>query len=96
MGGVFSHGTSVTILRHRIRALARQLEVRMLIIDEIHSLLAGTFREQRVILNAIRFLANASDRSLSLSMTCFLLSKLRPAPRHTLVKPRSHLRIELL
>ena len=58
MGGVFSHGTSVTILRHRIRTLARQLEVRMLIIDEIHSLLAGTFREQRVILNAIRFLAN--------------------------------------
>jgi hypothetical protein len=58
MGGVFSHGTSVTILRHRIRTLARQLEVRMLIIDEIHSLLAVTFREQRVILNAIRFLAN--------------------------------------
>ena len=30
----------------------------MLIIDEIHSLLAGTFREQRIILNAVRFLAN--------------------------------------
>jgi hypothetical protein len=58
MGGVFSYGASVTTLRHRIRALARQLEVRMLIIDEIHSLLAGTFREQRIILNAIRFLAN--------------------------------------
>jgi Cdc6-like AAA superfamily ATPase len=58
MGGMFTFGTSVTTLRHRIRALARQLEVRMLIIDEIHSLLAGTFREQRIILNAIRFLAN--------------------------------------
>ncbi len=58
MGGVFVWGTSVTTLRHRIRALARQLEVRMLIIDEIHSLLAGTFREQRIILNAVRFLAN--------------------------------------
>ena len=42
--------------RHRIRALACQLEVRMLVIDEIHSLLAGTFREQRIILNAIHFL----------------------------------------
>ncbi|MGA2986947.1 MAG: TniB family NTP-binding protein [Terriglobia bacterium] len=52
MGGVFSLGTSVTTLRHRIRALARQLEVRMLIIDEIHSLLAGTFREQRIILGS--------------------------------------------
>jgi len=58
MGGIFGYGTSVTALRHRIRDLARQLEVRMLIIDEIHSLLAGTFREQRIILNAIRFLAN--------------------------------------
>jgi hypothetical protein len=58
MGGVFAYGTSVTTLRHRIRALARQLEVRMLVIDEIHSLLAGSFREQRIILNAIRFLAN--------------------------------------
>jgi hypothetical protein len=58
MGGVFSYGSGVTTLRHRIRALARQLAVRMLIIDEIHSVLAGTFREQRIILNAIRFLAN--------------------------------------
>jgi len=58
MGGVFAYGASVTTLRHRIRALARQLEVRMLIIDEIHSLLAGTFREHRIILNAVRFLTN--------------------------------------
>ena len=58
MGGIFAYGTSVTALRHRIRALARQLEMRLLIIDEIHSLLAGTFREQRIMLNAIRFLAN--------------------------------------
>jgi hypothetical protein len=41
MGGIFTHGTSVTTLRHRIRALARQLEVRLLVIDEIHSVLAG-------------------------------------------------------
>jgi hypothetical protein len=58
MGGIFAYSTSVTALRHRIRVLARQLEVRMLVIDEIHSLLAGTFREQRIVLNAIRFLAN--------------------------------------
>jgi hypothetical protein len=58
MSGVFAQATGITTLRHRIRALARQLEVGMLVIDEIHSLLAGTFREQRIILNAIRFLAN--------------------------------------
>jgi hypothetical protein len=27
----------------------------MLVIDEIHSLLAGTFREQRIFLNSLRF-----------------------------------------
>jgi Bacterial TniB protein len=58
MRGLFADGTSVSPLRHRIRLMARQLGVRMLVIDEIHSLLAGTYREQRVILNAIRFLAN--------------------------------------
>lgn len=66
MGGIFIYGTSVTALRHRIRSLARQLEVRMLIIDEIHSLLAGTFREQRIFLNSIRFLAN----DLRLPLVC--------------------------
>jgi Bacterial TniB protein len=58
MGGIFSTGTSVTTLRHRIRALAEQLEVRMLIIDEIHALLNGTPRLQRIGLTAIRLLAN--------------------------------------
>jgi len=29
-----------------------------LIIDEIHAMLAGTFRQQRIFLNSIRFLAN--------------------------------------
>jgi len=66
MGGIFSYGTGVTALRHRIRSLARQLEVRMLVIDEIRSWLAGTFREQRIFLNAIRFLAN----DLSLPLVC--------------------------
>ena len=66
MGGVFAFGTSATALRHRIRALAEQLEVRMLIIDEIHALLVGTPREQRIILTVIRLLAN----DLRLALVC--------------------------
>jgi Bacterial TniB protein len=59
LGGVLvDGGLSLTTLRHRVRILAQQLEVRMIIIDEIHSILSGTAREQRVILNSIRFLAN--------------------------------------
>jgi hypothetical protein len=40
--------------------------VRMLVLDEIRSILAGTFREQRIVLNAIRFLAN----DLRISLVC--------------------------
>ena len=57
---------SVSQLRQRVRVLARQLGVRMLIIDEIHSMLSGTFREQRIFLNALRFLAN----DLRLPLVC--------------------------
>jgi hypothetical protein len=58
LGTVLTAGLGTTTLRNRTRIVARQLEVRMLIIDEVHSILAGTFREQRIFLNAIRFLAN--------------------------------------
>ncbi|MBV8176172.1 MAG: TniB family NTP-binding protein [Verrucomicrobia bacterium] len=49
MGCVLPIHQSVTTLRQRTRVTARQLEVRMLVIDEIHSILAGTFREQRIV-----------------------------------------------
>ena len=51
-------GLSASTLRHRACVLARQLDVRVLVIDEIHAMLAGTYREQRIFLNALRFLAN--------------------------------------
>jgi hypothetical protein len=66
MGGLLPCGLSSTNLRQRVRVLARQLEVRMLIIDEIHAMLSGTFREQRVFLNCLRFLAN----DLHLPLVC--------------------------
>lgn len=40
------------------RNLLRSMGARMLIIDEIHAMLAGSFRQQRIFLNVIRFLAN--------------------------------------
>jgi hypothetical protein len=44
-GGVFSPGASVTILRHRIRSLARQLEMRMLVIERSSAASAVGSRE---------------------------------------------------
>jgi hypothetical protein len=58
LGSVMPHSLTVGHLRHCFQVLARQMGVRMLIIDEIHTMLAGSFREQRVFLNSIRLLAN--------------------------------------
>jgi len=66
LGAVLPYSPSTGTLRHRVRVLCRQMNVRMLIIDEIHCLLAGTYREQRIILNCIRFLAN----DLRLPLVC--------------------------
>ena len=40
------------------RRLLRTVEARMLVLDQANDMLVGTFRQQRVFLNAIRFLAN--------------------------------------
>ena len=40
------------------RSLLRTVQARMIVLDEVNGMLAGTFRQQRVFLNALRFLAN--------------------------------------
>lgn len=45
-------------LRRTTRDLMGFVGARMLIIDEVHTLLAGTYRQQRLMLNTLRFLAN--------------------------------------
>ena len=51
-------GDATYRLKTTCRTLMRRMGVRMLIIDEIHAMLTGTYRQQRVFLNVIRFLAN--------------------------------------
>ena len=51
-GGSFSREKDVC------RALLRSNGVRMIVLDEVNGMLAGTYRQQRVFLNALRFLAN--------------------------------------
>lgn len=51
-------GDATFRLKTTCRTLMRRMGVRMLIIDEIHAMLTGTYRQQRVFLNVIRFLAN--------------------------------------
>ena len=45
-------------MRHIVLDLLGFVGTRMLIIDEVHTLLASTYRQQRVLLNTLRYLAN--------------------------------------
>ncbi|PST64681.1 transposase [Rhizobium sp. SEMIA4064] len=51
-------GDATFRLKATCRNLMRSMSVCMLIIDEIHAMLSGTYRQQRIFLNVIRFLAN--------------------------------------
>lgn len=75
IGAVLPYGPSTGLLRNRVRTLCRQMNVRMLVIDEIHCLLAGTYREQRIILNCLRFLAN----DLRIPLICAGISEAKTA-----------------
>lgn len=48
---------SVASLEVRVVGLLRDLGLRMVMIDEVHNLLAGTHREQRRFLNVLRYLS---------------------------------------
>jgi hypothetical protein len=49
--------------------------VQVLVIDEVHNILAGTYREQRIVLNTLRFLSNR----LHISLVCFGVNEAREA-----------------
>lgn len=52
--------------QQRVIHLLRKLEVKMLIIDEIHHMLAGTMAKQRSFLNVLKYLSN----ELKISLVC--------------------------
>ncbi|KEO55264.1 hypothetical protein TP2_15845 [Thioclava pacifica DSM 10166] len=61
-------------------ALLRDLGLRMIMIDEVHNLLAGTHREQRRFLNVLRYLSNELEASLVCFWVIRLLAVRREAP----------------
>ena len=52
------YSMNVNHMRHVIHELLTYIGARMLVIDEIHTLLASTYRQQRILLNTLRYLAN--------------------------------------
>ena len=58
LGAPHSATASLTTLERLARDLLRRIAPRMLIVDEVHHLLAGGHREQRASLNLLKYLAN--------------------------------------
>ncbi len=66
---------SVVDLEQSALRLMRAIGVQVLVIDEVHNILAGSQREQRVVLNTLRYLSN----ELRLSLVCFGVAEAREA-----------------
>lgn len=58
LGAPHSASAGVSTLERLARDLLRRIAPRILIVDEVHHLLAGTYREQRASLNLLKYLAN--------------------------------------
>jgi Bacterial TniB protein len=66
--------TIVELERTAVRLLG-DIGVQMLVLDEIHNILAASWREQRVIFNTLRYLSN----ELKLSLVCLGIMEARQA-----------------
>ena len=64
LGASVNERATLMDLEIRTVLLLKSSNVRVLIIDEVHNLLAGTTREQRVILHLMRYLSNELKASL--------------------------------
>jgi hypothetical protein len=66
-----------TVLEMEIQALRnlRRMEVRLLMLDEVHNILAGSAKEQRILLNTLRYVSN----ELQISLVCLGISEAREA-----------------
>jgi len=67
--------TDITRLERSALLLLKAIGVQVLVIDEVHNILAGSHREQRIVLNALRFLSN----ELKISLVCFGVTDAREA-----------------
>lgn len=78
----FKMSDSATSLRYQVIHAFRHCRVKILIIDEIHSLLSGTARQQRQIMNCIKFLCNELQIPIVLSGTPDAVRILHTDPQH--------------
>jgi len=75
LGAPHSPRATIVDLEQTAVRLLRAIGVQVLLIDEVHNILAGSWREQRVVLNTLRYLSN----ELKLSLVCFGIAEAREA-----------------
>jgi hypothetical protein len=66
-----------TVLELETQALRnlKRMEVKLLMLDEVHNILAGSAKEQRVMLNTLRYISN----ELQISLVCLGIGEAREA-----------------
>ena len=75
LGAPHNPRSTIVGLEQTTLRLLHAVGVQVLLIDEIHNIIAGSWREQRVILNTLRFLSNEAN----LSLVCFGITEAREA-----------------
>jgi Bacterial TniB protein len=75
LGAPHNPRSTIVDLEQSTLRLLRAVGVQILIIDEVHNIVAGSWREQRVVLNTLRFLSN----ELKISLVCFGITEAREA-----------------
>ena len=66
LGAPHNAAAGLASLERLARDILRRVSPRMLVVDEVHHLLAGSYREQRAALNLLKFLANDLQISMVL------------------------------
>ena len=58
MNGAYVVSAAIPSMRQVVRRLLRDLGTKLLVVDEVQSMLSGSARQQRIFLNTLRFLTN--------------------------------------
>ena len=74
-------GDRLAAVEYTALMLLRKVAPRMIVVDEVHNLLAGSAHEQRASLNLLKFLPTSSSARSSCSARATRWRRCRPTPR---------------
>ena len=81
IGAPHNPKAGVSVLEGLTRTLLHTMKPRMLVVDEVHHLLAGNYREQRAAMNLLKYLANDLQMSVVLVGTADAVVALQTDPQ---------------